>query len=101
MAQIHNSFLPLPPLAIQKNLQNDLIEEPVHLIDNDGSARGPRHFIIYNPPITDEALGLRKVSLLEGVRLGTGFDYTVMFSPWCLHAPEEVSKLFCVIYKEI
>jgi DEAD/DEAH box helicase domain-containing protein len=52
-----------------KELAEQLIEEPVHLIDNDGSARGPRHFIIYNPPITNEALGLRKSSLLEGVRL--------------------------------
>jgi DEAD/DEAH box helicase domain-containing protein len=52
-----------------KELAEHLIEEPVHLIDNDGSARGPRHFIIYNPPITDPALGLRKSSLLEGVRL--------------------------------
>ncbi len=52
-----------------QELARRLIEEPVHLIDNDGSARGPRHFIIYNPPITDPALGLRKSSLLEGVRL--------------------------------
>jgi len=52
-----------------KELAEHLIEKPVHLIDNDGSARGPRHFIIYNPPITDESLGLRKSSLLEGVRL--------------------------------
>ncbi|MBK9924113.1 MAG: DEAD/DEAH box helicase [Anaerolineales bacterium] len=52
-----------------KQLAEKLIEEPVHLIDNDGSARGPRHFIIYNPPLTDKALGLRKSSLLEGVRL--------------------------------
>jgi DEAD/DEAH box helicase domain-containing protein len=52
-----------------QELAGRLIEEPVHLIDNDGSARGPRHFIIYNPPITDQALGLRKSSLLEGVRL--------------------------------
>ena len=52
-----------------KELGERLIEEPVHLIDKDGSARGPRHFIIYNPPIVDEALGLRKSSLLEGVRL--------------------------------
>ena len=52
-----------------KELAERLIEEHVHLIDNDGSARGPRHFIIYNPPITDPALGLRKSSLLEGVRL--------------------------------
>ncbi len=52
-----------------KELAEHLIEGPVHLIDNDGSARGPRHFIIYNPPITDASLGLRKSSLLEGVRL--------------------------------
>jgi len=52
-----------------KELAERLIEEPAHLIDNDGSARGPRHFIIYNPPLTDKALGLRKSSLLEGVRL--------------------------------
>src|SRR6266540_5464897 len=52
-----------------KELAERLIEEPIHLIDNDGSGRGPRHFIIYNPPITDPSLGLRKSSLLEGVRL--------------------------------
>ena len=52
-----------------KGLAEKLIEEPVHLIDDDGSARGPRHFLIYNPPLTDKSLGLRKSSLLEGVRL--------------------------------
>jgi len=52
-----------------KELAERIIERPAHLIDNDGSARGPRHFIIYNPPITDQSLGLRKSSLLEGVRL--------------------------------
>src|SRR6266508_1724848 len=52
-----------------KELAERLIEQPVYLIDNYGSARGPRHFIIYNPPIVDESLGLRKSSLLEGVRL--------------------------------
>ncbi len=52
-----------------QELAAKLIEEPVRLIDNDGSARGPRHFILYNPPLVDESLGLRKSSLLEGVRL--------------------------------
>lgn len=52
-----------------RELAEKLVEEPVHLIDKDGSARGPRHFLIYNPPVTDESLGLRKSSLLEGVRL--------------------------------
>lgn len=52
-----------------KELAENLIEENVILIDNDGSSRGERHFIIYNPPVTDHALGLRKSSLLESVRL--------------------------------
>ena len=52
-----------------KELAEKLIEYPVHLIDNDGSARGPRHFLIYNPPVADEALGLRKSSIMESVRL--------------------------------
>ncbi|MDP1714981.1 MAG: DEAD/DEAH box helicase [Anaerolineales bacterium] len=52
-----------------KELAENLVEEQVELIDNDGSSRGERHFIIYNPPLTDPALGLRKSSLLESVRL--------------------------------
>ncbi len=52
-----------------QELAERLIEEPVALIDKDGSSRGERHFIIYNPPVVDPALGLRKSSLLESVRL--------------------------------
>ena len=52
-----------------KELAEKLIEAPVTLIDEDGSARGERHFLIYNPPIVDESLGLRASTLLESVRL--------------------------------
>ncbi len=52
-----------------KELAETLIEAGVELIDNDGSSRGERHFMIYNPPVTDPALGLRKSSLIESVRL--------------------------------
>jgi len=52
-----------------KELAERLIESPVELLDNDGSSRGERHFLLYNPPVVDEALGLRKSSLLESVRL--------------------------------
>ena len=45
------------------------IEEPVALVDEDGSARGPKSFLIYNPPIVDRDLGLRRSSLQESVRL--------------------------------
>jgi DEAD/DEAH box helicase domain-containing protein len=52
-----------------KELAEKLIEEPVTLIEDDGSARGPRHFLLYNPPLVDRSLGLRRSSLLEAVRL--------------------------------
>jgi len=52
-----------------KELAEKLTESPVTLIDEDGSARGERHFIIYNPPIVNESLGLRASALLESVRL--------------------------------
>ena len=50
-------------------LAEKLIEAPVELIDEDGAAQGERHFLIYNPPVIDEALGLRKSSLMESIRL--------------------------------
>ncbi len=50
-------------------LAQRLIEEPVTLIDDDASARGPKHFVIYNPPIVDPDLGLRASMLAESVRL--------------------------------
>jgi DEAD/DEAH box helicase domain-containing protein len=52
-----------------KELAERLTESPVELVDRDGSSRGPRHFLLYNPPVVDEALGLRKSSLMESVRL--------------------------------
>lgn len=50
-------------------LAEKLIEEPVVLVDDDGAARGARHFLIYNPPVVNRELGLRRGLLLEGVRL--------------------------------
>ncbi len=46
-----------------------LIESPVTLVEEDGSPRGERHFLIYNPPVIDPALGIRKSSTQESVRL--------------------------------
>ncbi|MFH1184145.1 MAG: DEAD/DEAH box helicase [Chloroflexota bacterium] len=52
-----------------QELAGRLIESDVELVDQDGSARGPREFLLYNPPVVDQALGLRKSSMLESVRL--------------------------------
>jgi DEAD/DEAH box helicase domain-containing protein len=50
-------------------LAQRLVEEPVSLIAENGAPRGPRYFLIYNPPVVDESLGLRRSALLESVRL--------------------------------
>jgi DEAD/DEAH box helicase domain-containing protein len=56
-------------IANPVELAERLIEEPVAVVDDDGAARGHRHFLIYNPPLVDRDLGLRRSALLESVRL--------------------------------
>ncbi len=48
-----------------------LIEQPVTVIDQDGAPRGPRHFLIYNPPVINAELGLRASLFQESVRLAS------------------------------
>ena len=52
-----------------KELAEDLIEESVTIIDDDGSARGAKHFLIYNPPVVDKDLGIRASLIQETQRL--------------------------------
>ena len=52
-----------------QELAQNLIEEPVSVIDDDASTRGEKHFIIYNPPVIDKDLGLRAGMQRESVRL--------------------------------
>ena len=46
-----------------------LVEAPISVLDEDGSKRGSKHFLIYNPPVIDRDLGLRRSALQESVRL--------------------------------
>jgi DEAD/DEAH box helicase domain-containing protein len=50
-------------------LSQNLVGESMRIIDQDGSSRGPINFIIYNPPVVNEDLGIRRSALLESVRL--------------------------------
>jgi DEAD/DEAH box helicase domain-containing protein len=52
-----------------RELAERLIEEPVQLVDDDGSGRGSRYVVIYNPPVIDPELGLRRSALQESTRL--------------------------------
>jgi DEAD/DEAH box helicase domain-containing protein len=56
-------------IANPTELAERLVEAPVDLVDQDGSGRGPKTFIIYNPPVVDARLGLRRSALTESVRL--------------------------------
>jgi DEAD/DEAH box helicase domain-containing protein len=56
-------------IANPLELAGRLIEEPVVLVDDDGAPRGDKHFLIYNPPVVDRELGLRRSMILESVRL--------------------------------
>ncbi len=50
-------------------LGQKMINEPVTLIEDDGAEKGEKHFLIYNPPIIDKSLGLRRSAIQAGVNL--------------------------------
>ena len=56
-------------IANPQELSLKLIEKPVSVIDNDGAPSGTHHFIIYNPPIIHDLLGIRAGVRQETVRL--------------------------------
>lgn len=58
-------------IANPAELAEKLIEEPITLIEKDGSPQGQRHFIIYNPPLIDKSLGIRKSSMMEGTAIAS------------------------------
>ncbi len=65
-------------IANPQELAQHLLEAPVRLIDDDGAPRGARHVILYNPPLIDRALGLRRSSVLEAERVaGTFLEHQV------------------------
>ncbi len=62
-------------IANPKELAERLIEAPVRLIpaDLDGSPRAEKHILIYNPPVIDASLGIRRAYTLETTRIAGRF----------------------------
>lgn len=56
-------------IANPGQLARSLIEAPVQTVDTDGSPHGQRHFLLYNPPVVHQELGLRRSALAESARL--------------------------------
>ncbi len=50
-----------------------LIEMPVTLVDDDGSPQGARHLILYNPPVVNPELGIRRSAVGQSVEIAGEF----------------------------
>ncbi len=46
-----------------------MISAPVSLIDSSGAPTGPKHVLLYNPPVVNEELGIRQSCVKSAVRL--------------------------------
>jgi DEAD/DEAH box helicase domain-containing protein len=47
-------------IANPSELAERMIEAPVTLVHDDGAPRAEKHFVLYNPPIVDSELGIRR-----------------------------------------
>ncbi|MHB8933881.1 MAG: Zn-binding domain-containing protein, partial [Bellilinea sp.] len=48
-----------------------ILEDTVSVIQDDGAPHGERNFVIYNPPLVNKELGIRKSAMSEGIRLSS------------------------------
>jgi DEAD/DEAH box helicase domain-containing protein len=60
-------------IANPKELAEQITESNVELIDNNGAPRGEKHFILYNPPVVNRELGIRKSSVKEARNIAGKF----------------------------
>ncbi len=74
-------------IANPRELAERLTEEPFTLIDQDedGSPQGHKHFLMYNPPIVDRELGIRRYAVTDVRFLAERFleadVQTIVFAP--------------------
>jgi len=58
-------------IANPQELTSRLVGQDVLLIDDNGAPHGERHLILYNPPVVNPQLGIRRSSLLEARRIAS------------------------------
>lgn len=58
-----------PMELAERLIQPDRGQADLVLIDRDGAPHGQKHFLIYNPPVTNAELGIRRSAVQESVRL--------------------------------
>jgi len=76
-------------IANPDELAEKIIGRKVRLVDNNGAPSGDKHFILYNPPIVNRQLGIRRSALMEARSLGEKFIregiQTIIFAHYRLH----------------
>ncbi|UCE25279.1 MAG: DEAD/DEAH box helicase [Candidatus Zixiibacteriota bacterium] len=60
-------------IANPGELTQRIIGRKVALVDNNGAPSGERHFILYNPPVINKQLGIRKSAVNEASWLASTF----------------------------
>jgi len=60
-------------IANPLELTRKIIEEEAELVDNNGAPSGQKHFILYNPPVINKELGIRKSYISETQRMAERF----------------------------
>ena len=56
-------------IANPKEMAENLIEDTVRLVDNNGAPAGEKHFLFYNPPVVNRELGIRASSVKQASKL--------------------------------
>lgn len=84
-------------IANPDELAQKIIGKPVKLIDNNGAPSGEKHFILYNPPVINKQLGIRKSALNESFHLAEHFIreriQTIIFAQYRLQVEVLLSYL--------
>ncbi|MDD3732144.1 MAG: DEAD/DEAH box helicase, partial [candidate division Zixibacteria bacterium] len=60
-------------IANPDDLAGRIIGRPVKLVNNNGAPSGEKHFLLYNPPVINRQLGIRKSAINEAARLASLF----------------------------
>ncbi|RMF60681.1 MAG: DEAD/DEAH box helicase [Calditrichaeota bacterium] len=60
-------------IANPKELAEQLVQQPVELVDRNGAPRGEKHFILYNPPVVNRELGIRRSYIKEARAIARRF----------------------------
>jgi DEAD/DEAH box helicase domain-containing protein len=60
-------------IANPKELAEALVESPFQLVDRNGAPSGEKYFVLYNPPVVNRQLGIRRGYLQESRRIAKEF----------------------------